>query len=88
MAITPEYVAKLIFTCSQLRYFEQQWQAMTLAPDFASCVAQIKMLHKAKLAESFHELVMVKGFEILPVKVTIMQNGTAEEGFQKAKQNI
>ena len=64
------------------------WQAMTLAPDFASCVAQIKMLHKAKLAESFHELVMVKGFEILPVKVTIMQNGTAEEGFQKAKQNI
>ncbi len=24
MNITPEYVAKLIFTCSQLRYFEQQ----------------------------------------------------------------
>lgn len=24
MIITPELVAKLIFTCSQLRYFEQQ----------------------------------------------------------------
>ena len=24
MSITPELVAKLIFTCSQLRYFEQQ----------------------------------------------------------------
>ncbi len=64
------------------------WQAMTLAPDFATCVAQIKMLHKCKMAESFHELVKVRGFEILPVKITMKQNGTAEEGFQKAKQKI
>lgn len=64
------------------------WQAMTLAPDFATCIAQMKMLHKCKMAESFHELVKVRGFEILPVKVTMKRNGTAEEGFQRAKQNI
>jgi hypothetical protein len=64
------------------------WQAMTLAPDFASCVGQIRLLHKYGIGESFHELVKVKGFEILPVKVTIVQNGTAEEGFQKAKQKM
>ncbi len=64
------------------------WQAMTLAPDFATCVAQMRMLHKAKMCESFHELVKVRGFEILPVKVTVKENGTAEEGFKKAKQKL
>lgn len=64
------------------------WQAMTLAPDFATCVAQMKMLHKCKMAESFHELVKVRGFEILPVKVSMKQSGTEEEGFQKAKQKL
>lgn len=64
------------------------FQAMTLAPDLATCVAQIRMLHKAKMCESFHELLKVRGFEILPVKLTMIQNGTAEEGFQKAKQSI
>jgi len=48
----------------------------------------MKMLHKCKMAESFHELVKVRGFEIMPVKVTVKQNGTAEEGFQKAKQKL
>lgn len=64
------------------------WQAMTLAPDYASCVATIKMLHKAKMGQSYHELVMERGFDILPVRVTIKQNGTAEQGFQKAKQKL
>jgi hypothetical protein len=64
------------------------WQAMTLAPDFQTCVAQMKILHKAKMCESFHELVKVRGFEIIPVKVTMKQNGSAEEGFQRAKQSL
>ena len=64
------------------------WQAMTLAPDFPTCIAQIKMLHKCKMCESFHELVRVRGFEIVPVKVSMYQSGTAEEGFQKAKQKL
>jgi hypothetical protein len=63
------------------------WQGMTLSPDYASCLAMIKMLHKAGMCQSYHDLVKMKGFEILPVKVTIAQNGTAEEGFKKLKQN-
>jgi hypothetical protein len=61
---------------------------MTLAPDFQSCVAAIKMLHKAGISESFHELVRVQGFEILPVRLSMKQNGSAEEGFQKVKQKL
>lgn len=64
------------------------WQGMTLSPDYATCIATIKMLHKSGICESYHELVKMKGFEILPVKVTMLQNGTAEEGFQKAKQKL
>ena len=60
-------------------------QVMTLSPDFPTCMAVIKLQHKAGLIDSFHKLTM-KGFKIMPVKVTIVQNGTEEEGFQKAKQ--
>lgn len=63
------------------------WQGMTLSPDYASCVAIIRMLHKAGMSESYHELVKVRGFEIMPVKVTVIQNGTAEEAFRKIKNN-
>lgn len=63
------------------------WQGMTLSPDYASCVAMIRMLHKAGMSESYHELVKVRGFEIMPVKVTVIQNGTAEEAFRKIKDN-
>lgn len=61
------------------------WQAMSLAPDFPTCVAMVKMLHKSGLSKSFHEMT-INGFKVMPVKVTIVQNGTEEEGFQKAKE--
>lgn len=64
------------------------WQGMTLSPDYETCMGIIRTLHKAKMCESYHEMVKIRGFEILPVKVTIKQNGTAEEGFQKAQDNI
>lgn len=63
------------------------WQGMTLSSDYASCVAIIRLLHKAGMSESYHELVKVRGFEIMPVKVTVVQNGTAEELFRKIKDN-
>lgn len=63
------------------------WQAMTLSTDYASCVAMIRMLHKAGMSESYHELVKVRGFEIMPVKVTVIKNGTTKEAFQKIKEN-
>lgn len=63
-------------------------QAMTLSTDYATCISTIKMLHKSGIGLSYHELVKIKGFEILPVKVTMLQNGSAEEAFQKAKQKL
>jgi len=59
-------------------------QPMTLGADFASCVATVRLMHKANLGRSLHEL-LYKGFKILPVKVTIIQNGTEEDAFQAAK---
>lgn len=59
------------------------WQAMTLAPDFAHCVAIIKLLHSKGLGESFHELCKLNGFKILPVKVSITQNGDENKPFEK-----
>jgi hypothetical protein len=64
------------------------WQPMTLAPTFEMCVAVIKMLYKARMSESFHELVKVKGFVILPITVTVKQMGDEEAGFQWAKQKL
>lgn len=60
------------------------WQAMTLAPDFATCVAQLRMLHKVGMSESFHELVKVRGFKILPIKVSFVQSGDENKPFAKA----
>jgi hypothetical protein len=59
------------------------WQAMSLAPDFASCVAVIRMLHKAKLSKSFHELSM-KGYKVLPVQVTLVVTGDENTAFTKS----
>ncbi len=59
-------------------------QTMTLAPDFAMCVALVQVLHKKGVGKSYFEMTR-KGYEILPVKISMSQNGTAEEGFKKAK---
>ena len=59
------------------------FQGMTLAPSFEMCVAMIKMLHKAKMSESFHELVKVRGFKIMPIKLTILANGDENKAFER-----
>lgn len=64
------------------------WQGMTLAPDFETCVAVIKMMHSKGFGKSFHELVKIKGFQILPVIVSMKQMGDEESGFQWAKQKL
>lgn len=58
------------------------WQGMTLAPDFPTCVATIRMLHKHKMGQSFFELTQ-KGFKVMPIKVTIVQNGDENKPFAK-----
>lgn len=62
-------------------------QLTTLAPDFAMCIGFAELLASKGIGEPVTKL-FNKGFEILPVKVTILQNGTADEGFQKAKKSM
>lgn len=45
-------------------------QSLTLSVDYPSCVLNIRMLHKAGITPSFHELVKMKGFKILPIIVS------------------
>lgn len=61
------------------------WQPSTLSEDFPTCVAFIQLLHKAGMGRSFHQLCTVQGFKILPVKVSMVQNGDENTAFsQKA----
>lgn len=57
-------------------------QLTTLAPDFPSCVGFIKLLHKSGMGKSFHAL-MLEGFKVMPVKITIKQNGDKNTAFKK-----
>lgn len=59
-----------------------EFQGLTLSPDFATCVASIRMLHKAGLGQSYHQL-KLKGFVILPVKITMKQDGDENKPFAK-----
>jgi hypothetical protein len=63
------------------------WQPMTLASDFAMCVAQIRLLHSKGLCQSYHQFSM-KGFKILPIKVTMVQDGDEETAYNRAKETI
>jgi hypothetical protein len=63
------------------------WQAMTLSPDYASCLAMIRMMHKAGMIQSYHDLVKMKGFEIIPVKVTVIDSRPEEEIQKDIQQN-
>lgn len=64
------------------------WQGMTLAPDFATCIAMIKLMHSKGLSKSYHDLCKVNGFQILPVIVSMKQMGDEKSGFQWAKQKL
>ena len=59
-------------------------QLMTLAPDYAMCVGVSQMLAKYGISKPIGEMFKM-GYEVMPVKVTIQQNGDAETAFQKAK---
>jgi hypothetical protein len=59
-------------------------QLATLARDFAMCMGIAELMALHGLGKSPSEM-FDQGFEIIPVKVTVVQNGTADEGFQKAK---
>lgn len=59
-------------------------QLTTLAPDYEMCVAMATILSKAGISQPLDKM-FKQGFQIMPVKVTIVQNGTENEAFNKAK---
>lgn len=59
-------------------------QISTLAPEFAMCLGMAELMASKGLGQPVAEM-FSKGFTVLPVMVTILQNGTADEGFKKAK---
>lgn len=59
-------------------------QISTLAPDFAMCIGIAELMASSGIGQPVAEM-FSQGYSILPVKVTVLQNGSAESGFQKAK---
>lgn len=61
-------------------------QPMTLGYDFPTCLGVIKLMHKSGIGESPSKL-FFKGFKIIPVKVSITQNGDENTAFKKTPQS-
>lgn len=59
-------------------------QLNTVTDDFALTMAICHIMSIAKLGQSPQEL-FEQGYEVLPVKVTVVQNGTAQEGYTKSR---
>lgn len=62
-------------------------QLATLAPDYAYCVGLAQVLSMSGVCKTASQM-FEEGFEILPVKVTVIQNGTAEDAFNTAKESL
>lgn len=60
-------------------------QLSTLAPDFATCVGFCEAMAYYGLSKHPAELFEL-GFVVLPVKLTITQNGDENDAFQKQKE--
>ena len=59
-------------------------QAPSIAPSFEMSLAFMELLSSNGISRPVAQL-FEEGWEILPIKVTITQNGTAEDGFKRAK---
>ena len=62
-------------------------QISTLAPEFAMCLGMAELMASKGLGQPVAEM-FSKGFTVLPVKITMLQNGTADDGFKKAKKKF
>lgn len=62
-------------------------QPALIGEDMAMCLSLAEMFSKSGLVKSPSQM-FSEGWQILPVKVTIEQNGTEEDAFQKMKQQI
>lgn len=62
-------------------------QLFSIAPDFETCIAMCELLSKSGMSRPL-AILFEENYEVLPIKLSILSNGTAEEGFQKAKQKL
>jgi len=62
-------------------------QLSTLAPEFAFCVGFAELLADAGIATRPDRMIE-QGYKVLPVKVTIVANGTQEEGYARAREQL
>lgn len=62
-------------------------QPTFMAEDLAMCVAMINLFAETGRSKSFGKMIN-DGYTIVPVEVSIIQTGNAEEGFQKAKASL
>lgn len=62
-------------------------QLFSIAPDFETCIGMVGMLAKVGICRPL-DILFEEGYEIIPIKLSIISNGTAEEGFNKAKQKL
>jgi hypothetical protein len=62
-------------------------QLASLAPDFEMSIAFMELLASKGISVSVAKLFEL-GWTVMPVKVTITQNGTADEGFAKARKKL
>jgi hypothetical protein len=59
-------------------------QLGTLAPEFTLCMAIMSLMEAAGLAEPVGKL-FEQGYHIMPVKVSIIQNGDEHDAFARGK---
>lgn len=59
-------------------------QLTTMAPDFQSCIAMCELLGRSNISQPLTKM-FEQGFCIMPVKITVVQNGTEAEGYKKSK---
>lgn len=62
-------------------------QLSTICPDYAGCVGWVNFLSLVGMSKGLDEMIN-EGFQILPVKLSIIQNGTEKDAFEKGKAAI
>jgi hypothetical protein len=62
-------------------------QLVSIAPDLETCIAMCELLSKFGMSRPL-AILFEENYKVLPIKLSILSNGAAEEGFQKAKQKL
>lgn len=61
-------------------------QLATLAPEFNMCVAMAELMASMGMSKPVGKM-FSEGYDILPVVITLKQNGSAEDAFNSSKKS-